>query len=108
MGSLFDGVAGILSGAFGATVTHFGKDGTMTEVQSIFRKTPVEVQTDSGESILVTSPWWRVSQDALPVRPARGDQILAPDGKRYKIENVWPSGSAARDAFLLCGLGECK
>ena len=104
MPALFDGVTSLLNDVFGDPVTHISGNGIETTVQSVFRKTPVKVADADGREILLLSPWWRVSQDALPTRPRRLDQILAPDGKRYRIESVWEGGADAADAHLVCEL----
>lgn len=104
MPALFDGVTGLLNDIFGDPVTHISGAGVETVVQSVFRKTPVKVTDTDGREILLLSPWWRVSQDALPARPRRLDQIRAPDGTRYRIESIWEGGADAADAHLVCEL----
>ena len=104
MPALFDGVTGLLNGVFGDPICHVGRNGIETTVQSVFRKTPVKVADNQGGEFLLSSPWWRVSQDALPERPREGDEIAAPDGNRYRILNVWENGAAAADAHLICEL----
>lgn len=78
MVALFDGVTGLLNEAFGEEITHFDRAGGARSVVSVFRKTPVKVTDDQGGAFLLVSPWWRVSQDALPERPREGDEIAAP------------------------------
>lgn len=104
MPALFDGVTGLLNAVFGDPIRHISGAGLETTVQSVFRKTPVKVTDGDGREILLLSPWWRVSQDALPTRPRRLDEIVAPDGTRYRIESVWEGGANAADAHLVCEL----
>lgn len=104
MPALFDGATSLINGVFGDAIPHYTKAGIRTEVQSVFRKTPVKVADNQGGEFLLSSPWWRVSQGALPTRPREGDEIAAPDGNRYRILNVWENGTAASDAHLICEL----
>lgn len=104
MAALFDGVTALLNEVFGEEITHFDRAGGAQSVVSVFRKTPVKVTDEQGGAFLLSSPWWRVSQDALPERPREGDEIAAPDGNRYRILNVWENGAAAADAHLICEL----
>lgn len=106
MTSLFDGMAGLISGVFGRPdIVYIPANGMERMVQSIFRETPVEAQNSEGVAVLVTSPSWRVERHLVP-EIARGDRIEPRNGKRYRIQNVWPSGSPAADAAVLCELTE--
>lgn len=104
MGSIFDGMTGLLSDTFGGPVTWLPPEQDPVVVQSIFRRVPVEVSAESGEPVLAMDPVWRVRHGALPRDPRRGDRIVPGDGETYRITAVQPSGSPAGDRFLVCEL----
>ena len=103
MTSVFDGLAGITAAVFGAKVLYQPKVGSSREVQSVFREQPTEAMDQDGHAILIVSPTWRVRK-ALVSELARGDKILAPNTKTYLVKNLWPSGSPAADAAVICEL----
>lgn len=103
MTRLFDGMAGLVAGVFGAPVTYQPAGGAPRSVQSVFRDQPVEAMDPDGHPVLIVSPSWRVEAGLVP-ELARGDRILAPNGKTYAILNTQPTGSPASDAAVICEL----
>lgn len=101
--SVFQGVAGVLTTVFGAPVSYLPNGGASRNIRSMFRETPVEAQNAEGNSVLILAPTWRVERHLAP-EVARGDRIQPGNGKTYKIKNVWPSGSPASDAAVICEL----
>lgn len=101
MTSVFDGLAGITAAVFGANILYQPKVGSSREVQSVFREQPIEATDQDGHPVLIVAPTWRV-QRALVPELARGDKILPANGKTYSIKNLWPSGSPAADAAVIC------
>ncbi|MBT9387023.1 hypothetical protein KM176_24495, partial [Pseudooceanicola sp. CBS1P-1] len=89
----------------GAPVTYLPQGGSARVVQSVFRRMPVDATDPDGHPVLVTSPSWSVPRDLVP-ELRRGDQIRPGDGLTYEVQNVWPSGSPATDARLICELFE--
>lgn len=103
MTGLFDGLSGILAGAFGAPVQYAPKDGRLRDVQSIFRESPIEVTGADGQDILIEAPTWRVARSLVP-EIARGDIIRLPDGRLFKVTTTHNTASPATDAFVICEL----
>ena len=100
MTSVFDGLAGVLNGVFGAPVVFTPQGGSSQTLKSMFRETPITVSGPDGGDVLIVAPTWRVPRDILTdVR--RGDTITVPDGRVFKVLNQLPSGSPAQDAFVL-------
>lgn len=100
MTGLFDGVAGLLAGTFGSTVTHTPAGGSAASVQGIFRSIPVEAAEDDGRIALVVASSLQVlATDAAGI--AYGDTIAPGDGATYTVRGRMPSGSPAADAFVL-------
>lgn len=104
MTRLFDGVTGLLTETFGASVTWLPKDGASLVVRSIFRRVPVEVESAEGEAVLGMTPIWRVRRGDLPRLPQRGDRIQTGDGNTYRITAAQEGGSPAGDRFVTCDL----
>ncbi|MCB5412351.1 head-tail joining protein [Pseudogemmobacter faecipullorum] len=104
MTDLFDGVTGLLSSTFGGWVDWRPIDFPAQTVRSIFRRVPVELTADNGESVLAMQPIWRVARGALPRDPLAGDLIVPTDGRTYRITAVQEGGSPAGDRFLTCEL----
>jgi len=102
MASVFDGLAGVAAAVLGAKVLYQPKVGTSREVQSIFREQPTEVVDQDGHPVLIVVPTWRVQRTLVP-ELARGDRIL-PGAKQYLVKNIWPTGSPAADASVICEL----
>ncbi|NVK57322.1 MAG: hypothetical protein HWE26_17095 [Alteromonadaceae bacterium] len=105
MTSLFDGMAGLLIDVFGGPVTYTPEGGTPRDIISVFRREPTEATDSEGHDVLVMAPTWTVTH-ALAPEVKRGDRILPADGITYEIQNVWPSGSPAVDARVICELYE--
>ena len=106
MSSVFDGLAGILTGVLGSPDIIWLPVGLEpVTVASLFRRMPVEVPGPDGEPVLAMTPVWRVPLDPNWARePQRGDRVQPGDGHTYRILSVQPSGSPAVDRFLLCAL----
>ncbi len=103
--SLFDDKAGLLTEVFGASVTYTPKGGVARQIHSVFRRQPVEAVDPDNHPVLVVSPTWTVPKTLAP-EVAAGDRIEPGDDRIYEIQNVWPSGSPAADARVLCELFE--
>lgn len=94
-------MAGVLNSVFGAPITYLPAGGPGLPVQSVFRETPIEVASDTGGSVLITEPTWRVPRNLVP-NPRNPDRIQLPDGRLFEVVNQAPSGSPASDGFILC------
>lgn len=103
MTSVFDGLAGITAGIFGAMILYQPKVGLPRDIQSVFREQPTEAIDQDGHPIQIVAPTWRVRRYLAP-ELARGDKITAPNAKIYLIKTIWPSGSPAADAAVICEL----
>ena len=103
MSGFFDGMAGTLSGIFGATVQYAPQRGMLRDIGSIFREQPIEVTGADGQVVLIDAPTWRVERHLVP-ELARDDQILVPDGRLFRVTAVHRSGSPAEDAFVIAEL----
>lgn len=104
MTAIFDGMAGLLSGVFGGAVIFHPASGPARSIQSIFRESPIEIDSEDGQIVQIDAPTWRVSRDLAP-EVQRGDRITVADGRDFVVMVVHPSGSPAADAFLIC---ECQ
>lgn len=103
MTDLYLGLTGLLAGVFGSRHRYFPQSGPDREIQSIFREAPIEVDGADGQIVRIDAPSWRVARDLAP-DVARGDRIEVPDGREFRVMVVHPTGSPARDAFLVCEL----
>ncbi|MFC3180458.1 head-tail joining protein [Cypionkella sinensis] len=103
MTSVFDGLAGVTASVLGAPVPYLPKGGPSRDVQSVFRETPIEATDQDGHPVLIVAPTWRVRRNLVP-ELARGDKISPANGKAYAVKNIWPSGSPAADAAVICEL----
>lgn len=101
MTSVFDGMAGVLSGVFGAPVTVFPQSSPASTVQGLFRIEPIEVN-DEGTFVMMMVPTLKVRRDLLAALE-RGDLVRpstsAGAGKTYRVLNQLASASPAADAF---------
>ncbi len=102
MTAIFDGLTGIAAGVLGAPVGYTPAGGTTRTVVSIFRRRPVRAMGPDGTEVLITSPSWRVRHHLVP-ELARGDTITVA-GQDWRVLNVWPQGSPATDAHVVCEL----
>ena len=102
MSSIFDGMTGIAAAVLGDPVPYTPAGGETRMVQSILRRIPVRAMGPDGVDVLVTSPTWRVQRDLVP-ELLRGDLVADAQGS-LRIVNVWPQGSPAADAHLICEL----
>ena len=100
MASVFDGMAGVLTSVFGASVLFVPQVGTSRAIQSVFRETPITIVGEDGRDLLIFAPTWRVQKDLLS-NAVRGDQIEVTGGRRFGIKNQIGSGSPADDAFVI-------
>jgi len=106
MTSIFAGMSGIAGAILGGPVTYTPAGGEPRVVRSILRRTPVRVIGPDGVDGLVTAPTWRVARDLVP-EVARGDMV-SDGGTPLRVLNVWPQGSPATDAHLICELEEMQ
>jgi hypothetical protein len=109
MASPFDGMTGALTGVFGEDVTLTDLNGSARSVKAVFRETPIEIEIADGRITQIVAPTLRVRRDLVPsvardwiVSPAR----VAP--RRFGVLQVWPSGSPADDAFVICEIEEIE
>jgi hypothetical protein len=102
MTRLFDGMTGIAASVLGGPVIYRPQGGGELVIQSILRRTPVRAVGPDGHEVLITSPTWRVRRDLVP-NLARGDTVEE-RGEIFDVLNVWPQGSPAPDAHVLCEL----
>ncbi|MBN8294911.1 hypothetical protein JI664_23270 [Rhodobacter sp. NTK016B] len=102
MTAVFDGMASALADTFGALVPYTPAGKATRPVQSILRRTPVRAIGPDGVDELVNSPTWRVRRDLVP-ELKRGDLVEDAQGT-LRVLNVWPQGSPAADAHLICEL----
>ena len=86
----------------GSAVTYHPAGGSSRAVQSILRRTPVRAVGPDGTDVLITAPTWRVRR-TLVAELARDDTVTA-DGVTWRVLNVWPQGSPASDANVVCEL----
>jgi hypothetical protein len=103
---IFDGLASVLSGTFGETVTLYPGGGGPVEVQGIYRTRPVEITDTDGQSVLVIGPTLQLHKpDAAGL--SFGDLVeIGPEGSepRYRVVNKSPPQSPAADALILIEL----
>jgi hypothetical protein len=102
MTRLFDGMTGIAASVLGAPVIYRPQAGDPFTVQSILRRTPVRAVGPDGHDVLITAPSWRVRRGLVP-NLTRGD-IVEEGGETFAVLNIWPQGSPAQDAHILCEL----
>ncbi|MCF6271628.1 MAG: hypothetical protein L3J37_00340 [Rhodobacteraceae bacterium] len=103
MASLFSGMATILGGIFGDTVTITPNGQPPREIQGILREEPLEVLDQEGVSVSTVSIWLKAQRlDVADLR--RGDLIVALSGIQYRYVSKLPSGSPAEDAFVTISL----
>lgn len=107
MAGLFDGMGGMVADVFGSQITYVPEIGASSTIISVFRETPVEVLSGDGVPIIVTRPTWAVPADRA-AGVTGGGHILAPNGRRYRVQNKWPSGSPAADATVIYALEELQ
>lgn len=105
MTGIFDGMAGVLNGLFGAPVTITPDGGEPAVLRGVFREEPVEVADGDNGSVIDVAITLRVQ------RPGADDvetgAIVAPgNGKTYRIMNRITSGSPAADGFTVFELKE--
>lgn len=100
MTSVFDGMAGIINGVLGDTVTVLPAVGSSFDLAGIFREEPIEVLEADGRGVLIMSPTLSV-QKPLSASLAKGDVIQPSDGRQFKVVNRQSNGSPASDAFVI-------
>lgn len=103
---LFDGLTGIAAAVLGDPVSYTPSGGEARLVQSILRRSPVRAQAPDGVEVLITAPSWRVRADLVP-EIARNDRVSL-GGRDYRVVNLWPQGSPAGDANLICELEDVE
>lgn len=104
---LFDGVAGLMADVFGDPIPYRPRIGAERIIQSVFRVQPLEALGEDGPGVIISQPTWRVRADLIGDW-GEGDEILAPDGRRYRLRHMLPSASPAADANLLFILEEAE
>lgn len=106
MSSIFAGVSGIAADILGDPVSYTPQGGPTRLVQSILRRTPVRAIGPDGVDELVTAPSWRVRRDLVP--EIQREDLVSDGVGTLRIVNIWPQGSSAPDAHLLCQLEDLK
>lgn len=97
-------MAGVLNDALGAPVTFVdGITAAQTTVRAMFREEPIEVAGGDGGFILIEQPTVRVPR-TLATGVKRGDKVIVPDGREFRIESAIDSASPANDRFTICTL----
>lgn len=105
--SPFAGMAAALNSVFGDDVTLTDLTGASTTVKAVFRETPVEIEAADGRTMQIVAPTLRVRRDLVPAVARDWTVIPARVSPRsFQILQVWPSGSPADDAFVICELEE--
>lgn len=109
MTSIFDGMAGVLNGVFGAPVVYNPKVGAEQTVQAVFRAEPIEVAGTDGHAVVIMAPTLRVQRNLLP-DIGRGDlvtpSVASAQGKTFRVLNRLATASPSPDGFLVCELEE--
>lgn len=102
--SVFDGMAGLLNDVLGGPVTFVDAGtGAQVTVAAMFREEPIEVAGEQGGFVLIEQPTVRVPNTLAPGL-RRGDQVIVPDGRQFRIESTIGTGSPAADKFTVCTL----
>lgn len=108
--SLFDGMSGLLNDTFGGPVLCWTEWGQEYAIQAVFRRDPVEVETDDGTVVLISQPTLKVPQ-SLAGDLARGILIEAEKEKFRIVNRHLLRASPASDRFLVFELeavGACS
>ncbi|UWQ59962.1 hypothetical protein K3722_07480 [Leisingera caerulea] len=105
MTSFFDGMAGLLTGVFGGSVTHTPPGGGASVIDAVFREEPVTVTGDDGRDVLIMAPTLKVPADHA-AGIVRESEIAPGNGKTYRVLNGQSGGSPAVDAFMIFELEE--
>lgn len=104
MTSVFDGMAGVLNGVFGASVTIYPGGGPGKAVRGVLRRQQVDLETDEGFEVISAAPVLRINKgDAAGLGP--GDRVEA-GGQAYTVRFPIPITSPASDAFQPFALWE--
>lgn len=98
MTSMFDGMASILSGVLGATVTVTPQAGPDFTIEAILREDPVDLLAAEGQEMPGVVPTLMVNKP-LDAGVEVGAQVTGSDGRRWRLINSVTSGSPASDAF---------
>lgn len=107
MTALFDGMAGVLNGVFGAPLVYTPVGLSPRVVQGVLRLGPIEVTDSEGHSVVIASPTLRIPRD-VPDVGRRGDRVTSeryPD-RVFSILNEIESVSPAHDGFSIMELEE--
>jgi len=100
MTSVFDGLAGVLNGVFGASVTWTPEGGSATAIIGVFREAPVRVANEDGGEYLLEMPTIQIQRPTADAVQT-GDGIDPGNSKTYRVEARHASGSPAPDAFVI-------
>lgn len=98
--SVFDGMAGILTGALGGGLVTVMPATGVREIQALFREEPVEVDGSDGQPIMIESPSLHVDRtnaDGL----SRGVTVQPGNGKTYRIQNHIGTGNPGVDGMIV-------
>ena len=97
MGSIFDGMTGVLNSVFGTPVTIITSTGAFI-VTGVLRNESVEVAADEGEPVLTVLPVLKLrTGDTNGLQS--GDEVMAENGTTYIVRHSIPSESPASDRF---------
>ncbi|MEC7763381.1 MAG: hypothetical protein VX874_15875 [Pseudomonadota bacterium] len=97
--SIFDGMAGVLNGVFGAPVTVTPEGEAAVEIRGVFRENPVTVPDADGREVLSVLPVLSVPRNVAETL-ASGTVVNPGNGRTYSVVNSLPSGSPAGDGFI--------
>ena len=98
MTGVFDGMAGVLNGVLGASVTIHPGGGAGQIIQAVLREKQVEVADEHGEAVLDTLPVLKAQTgDVTLLVP--DDLVIGSDGVRWIVRYRVPSDSPAADRF---------
>ncbi|MCB5199024.1 hypothetical protein LGQ03_07210 [Loktanella sp. TSTF-M6] len=105
MTTVFDGIAGALTGIFGDSVIVEPQGQPRVTVRGMVRLERVEVSGEAGQAVVDYLPVFKVPRTVL-LGLSEGDLVIAPDGRRYLVSYEDPNESPATDRFRIYILRE--
>lgn len=100
MPSVFDGVAGLIRGVLGGTVTIYPNGVAKVLTAAVFREEPLLASGGFEEAqVTVVQPFLRADRrDVVDLKV--GDTVDPHNGKTYRVISDMPQGSPADDATV--------